>query len=97
MHRDNTDQLTVRVDLDKDIPEYADGYARAKITDVVRFAPRAVLFVKIRLTLAGSHRHPDVVAHANLDVNGTPSDHPRGGQDRLRGRRPAPGEAAWPT
>lgn len=68
----NSTDPNIQIDLDGDIPRYAKGYARAKINDIVRFAPKRVLFVRLRLAPTGPHGHPDVVAHANLDVNGTP-------------------------
>src|SRR5689334_13677843 len=67
-----TDHPTVHIELSPGIPGYAESYARAKIVDVLRFAPKPVLHARIRLALTGNSRHPDVTAHANLDVNGTP-------------------------
>lgn len=71
MLRKTTD-LNIQIDVDGDIPRPVKGYAKAKIADVVRFAPKPVLFVKLRLTPTGPHGHPYMAANANLDVNGTP-------------------------
>ncbi len=72
MNTSQTGTPAVHIELGRGIPEYAEGYARAKILDVLRFAPRPVLHVRIHLDLIGNRRHPDVTAHANIDVNGTP-------------------------
>ena len=64
--------LNVQIELADDVPVDVKPYARAKITDVLRFAPRRVLSVKLRLTPTGPHRHPDVAAHVTLDVSGVP-------------------------
>jgi hypothetical protein len=65
-------QPNVHIELDENIPAYAEGYARAEITDLVRVAPKPILFIKVRLSSSSRHRHPDVTASATVDVNGIP-------------------------
>jgi hypothetical protein len=73
MRRAKTDrQPDVQIELAKQLPATAENYARDKVTDLVKYSPKPILFIKVRLMTAGHSGHPDVVAHANVDVNGTP-------------------------
>jgi ribosome-associated translation inhibitor RaiA len=72
MRPTKTDQPNVQIELAKGIPATAGDYARDKITDLARFSRLPILFIKVRVMIAGHGNNPGVVAHANLDVNGTP-------------------------
>lgn len=82
----------VHIELAGGFPAEAADYAADKVLHLLKFARRPVLFVKVRLMSAGR----DVVAQANMDVNGTPViSHSVGRsaaeavdllQDKLRGR-----------
>jgi hypothetical protein len=73
MRRNKIEQHpTVQIELAKDIPATAEDYAHDKVLQLMKFTHRPVLSIKVRLMSAGHGSHQDVVAHANMDVNGTP-------------------------
>jgi ribosome-associated translation inhibitor RaiA len=72
MRPTKTDQPNVHVELTDGIPVATRDYVRDKITDLTKFSRRPILFVKVRLITAGHGNNLQVVARANLDVNGTP-------------------------
>ncbi|MCE7004652.1 hypothetical protein LWC34_17735 [Kibdelosporangium philippinense] len=96
MRHDRTDQPNVQIELAGSIPADAADYAKDKVLHLVKYARRPILFVKVRLMAAGHGNNKNVVAHANLDVSGTPViSHSVGEttteavdllQDKLRGR-----------
>ncbi|MBY8850007.1 HPF/RaiA family ribosome-associated protein [Saccharothrix sp. MB29] len=61
--------LNIQTELATGVPADAAEYARAKVEAVAKYAPADVLFARVRLTADGPR---SVVAHASLDVNGTP-------------------------
>lgn len=61
--------LNIRTDLATGVPADAAEYARTKIAAVAKYAPADILFARVRLSTDGPRA---VVAHASLDVNGTP-------------------------
>ncbi|MBP2328786.1 ribosome-associated translation inhibitor RaiA [Kibdelosporangium banguiense] len=73
MRPTRTDQQpNVQIELADGIPATAENYARAKIPGLVKYSRLPILFIKVRLMPAGHGHNVDVVAHANMDVNGTP-------------------------
>ncbi|MBP2471823.1 ribosome-associated translation inhibitor RaiA [Crossiella equi] len=58
----------LRIELDADVPGAAEEYARQKVSAVARFAPADIPYARVRIA-EDAHR---LVAHASLDVNGTP-------------------------
>jgi len=62
----------IQIELADGVPADVKQYAQAKITGVLRFAPRRVLSATLRLAPTGPHHHPDIAAHLTLDVNGIP-------------------------
>jgi ribosome-associated translation inhibitor RaiA len=61
--------LNIQTDLATGIPGPAGDYARSKVAAVAKYAPANIPFANVRLSMDGPRR---VVAHASLDVNGTP-------------------------
>jgi ribosome-associated translation inhibitor RaiA len=61
--------VNIQTDLATGIPGEAGDYARLKVAAVGKYSPADIHWAKIRLTSDGPRR---VVAHASLDVNGTP-------------------------
>ncbi|MBB4965654.1 hypothetical protein [Saccharothrix violaceirubra] len=59
----------IQLDLAEGIPAEAGEYTRAKVDAVAKFAPADVPFATVRLTFDGPRL---IVAHARLDVGGTP-------------------------
>ncbi|RSM85171.1 hypothetical protein DMH04_17880 [Kibdelosporangium aridum] len=95
-HGKNEQQPNVQIELTGSISREAADYAKDKVLHLMKYARGPVLFVKVRLMSAGHGINKNVVAHANLDVNGTPViSHSVGKtateavdllQDKLRGR-----------
>jgi ribosomal subunit interface protein len=66
-------ELEVSVATQGEVPEAAKQYAIDKVTQLVRFTRRPVLFVQVKLTLEPNPaRERPAVAEASLDVNGKP-------------------------
>ncbi|MBM7809711.1 HPF/RaiA family ribosome-associated protein [Saccharothrix algeriensis] len=61
--------MDISTDLAAGVPFGAAEYARAKVAAVGKYAPADVPYAKVRFTTDGPRL---VVAHATLDVNGTP-------------------------
>jgi ribosome-associated translation inhibitor RaiA len=59
----------IRVDLATGLPGEAAEYARTKVTAIAKYSPADISYAKVRLSTDGPRL---VVAHASLDVNGTP-------------------------
>ncbi|QQQ74204.1 HPF/RaiA family ribosome-associated protein [Saccharothrix sp. 6-C] len=59
----------IRVDLAPGLPGEAGEYARAKIATIAKYAPADIAYARVRLSPDGQRL---LVAHASLDVNGTP-------------------------
>jgi hypothetical protein len=60
------------VELGDTIPRSAGGYARAKMSDLARMAPRTLRHVHIRLVRATPAVTSPVLAHVRADLDGTP-------------------------
>src|SRR5688572_5870078 len=81
--------VNIQTDLAGGIPGTAGDYARLKVAAVAKYAPADIQYAKVRLSMDGPRR---VVAHASLDVNGTPVNAEAGGEtyheavDRLHER-----------
>ncbi|MFJ6671199.1 HPF/RaiA family ribosome-associated protein [Actinosynnema sp. NPDC091369] len=61
--------VTIRVDLATGVPGEATDYARAKVAAVAKYSPADIACARVRLGTDGPR---SLVAHASLDVNGTP-------------------------
>jgi ribosome-associated translation inhibitor RaiA len=61
--------VNIRIDLATGVTGEAADYARAKIAAIAKYAPADIHYAKVRLTTDGPRL---LVAHASLDVNGTP-------------------------
>lgn len=59
----------IRVDLAPGLPGEAGEYARTKVSAIAKYAPADISYAKVRLSTDGPRL---LVAHASLDVNGTP-------------------------
>lgn len=59
----------IRVDLAPGLPGEAAEYARAKVSAIAKYSPADISYAKVRLSTDGPRL---LVAHATLDVNGTP-------------------------
>jgi ribosome-associated translation inhibitor RaiA len=59
----------IRVDLAPGLPGEAAEYARVKVTAIAKYSPADIGYAKVRLGTDGPRL---LVAHASLDVNGTP-------------------------
>lgn len=60
---------TIRVDLAPGLPAEATEYARSKVSAIAKYSPADIAYAKVRLSTDGPRL---LVAHATLDVNGTP-------------------------
>ncbi|WP_158845953.1 HPF/RaiA family ribosome-associated protein [Saccharothrix deserti] len=69
--------VNIQTDLATGIPGAAGDYARVKVASVAKYAPADIQYAKVRLTTDGPRR---IVAHASLDVNGTPINAEAGGE-----------------
>jgi ribosomal subunit interface protein len=66
-------ELEVSVATQGEIPEAAKQYATDKVTQLVRFTRRPILFVQVKLTLEPNPaQERPALAEATLDVNGRP-------------------------
>lgn len=61
--------VTIRIDLAAGVPGEATDYARAKVAAIAKYAPADIAYARVRLSTDGPRL---LVAHASLDVNGTP-------------------------
>ncbi|XVS62258.1 HPF/RaiA family ribosome-associated protein [Actinosynnema sp. CA-299493] len=59
----------IRVDLARGVPGEAGEYARLKVSAIAKYSPADIGYAKVRLSTDGPRL---LVAHASLDVNGTP-------------------------
>jgi ribosomal subunit interface protein len=66
-------ELEVSVVSQGEVPEAAKQYATDKVTQLVRFTRRPILFVQVKLTVEPNPaRERPALAEATLDVNGRP-------------------------
>ncbi|WP_053722183.1 HPF/RaiA family ribosome-associated protein [Saccharothrix sp. NRRL B-16348] len=61
--------VNIRIDLATGVPGDATEYARTKVAAIAKYAPADISYARVRLSTDGPRL---VVAHASLDVNGTP-------------------------
>ncbi|MEV8438771.1 HPF/RaiA family ribosome-associated protein [Actinosynnema sp. NPDC051121] len=61
--------VTIRVDLATGVPAEAADYARTKVAAIAKYSPADIGYARVRLSADGPRL---LVAHASLDVNGTP-------------------------